>query len=131
MSGPLYALTIHEAAELLRRREITSLELTRAVLDRIEETEPRLNAFITVTAELALQQAQDADHRLERDEGHVLTGVPVAVKDIICTKGVRTTFGSLIYRDYVPTEDAVVVERVKNVQPRTRVGPGAGPGPTA
>ncbi len=113
MSGPLYALTIHEAAELLRRREITSLELTRAVLDRIEETEPRLNAFITVTAELALQQAQDADHRLERDEGHVLTGVPVAVKDIICTKGVRTTCGSRILEDFVPPYDATVVERLR------------------
>jgi len=113
MAQPLHSLTLHEAAELLRRREVSSLELTRAVLERIQQTEPRLNAFITVTAELALAQAQEADRRLRQGEAHPLTGVPVAVKDIICTKGVRTTCGSRMLEDFVPPYDATVVERLR------------------
>ena len=115
MSEPLYALTIHEAAELLRRREITSLELTESVLHRIQETEPHLNAFITITADLALAQARQADERLERGEAHPLTGVPAAIKDIICTKGVRTTCGSHMLENYIPPYDATAIERLRRV----------------
>jgi aspartyl-tRNA(Asn)/glutamyl-tRNA(Gln) amidotransferase subunit A len=115
VSEPLYALTIHEAAELLRRREITSLELTESVLHRIQETEPHLNAFITITADLALAQARQADERLERGEAHPLTGVPAAIKDIICTKGVRTTCGSHMLENYIPPYDATAIERLRRV----------------
>jgi aspartyl-tRNA(Asn)/glutamyl-tRNA(Gln) amidotransferase subunit A len=115
VSKPLYALTIHEAAELLRRREITSLELTESVLHRIQETEPHLNAFITITADLALAQARQADERLERGEAHPLTGVPAAIKDIICTKGVRTTCGSHMLENYIPPYDATAIERLRRV----------------
>ncbi len=115
MKDPLYALTIHEAAELLRRREITSLELTESVLHRIQETEPRLHAFITITADLALAQARQADERLDRGEAHPLTGVPAAIKDIICTKGVRTTCGSRMLENYIPPYDATVIERLRRV----------------
>lgn len=115
MTEPLYALTIHEAAELLRRREITSLELTESVLHRIQETEPHLNAFITITADLALAQARQADERLERGEAHPLTGVPAAIKDIICTKGVRTTCGSHMLENYIPPYDATAIERLRRV----------------
>jgi aspartyl-tRNA(Asn)/glutamyl-tRNA(Gln) amidotransferase subunit A len=115
VSEPLYALTIHEAAELLRRREITSLVLTESVLHRIQETEPHLNAFITITADLALAQARQADERLERGEAHPLTGVPAAIKDIICTKGVRTTCGSHMLENYIPPYDATAIERLRRV----------------
>jgi aspartyl-tRNA(Asn)/glutamyl-tRNA(Gln) amidotransferase subunit A len=115
VTEPLYALTIHEAAELLRRREITSLELTESVLHRIQETEPHLNAFITITADLALAQARQADERLERGEAHPLTGVPAAIKDIICTKGVRTTCGSHMLENYIPPYDATAIERLRRV----------------
>jgi len=115
VKDPLYALTIHEAAELLRRREITSLELTESVLHRIQETEPRLHAFITITADLALAQARQADERLDRGEAHPLTGVPAAIKDIICTKGVRTTCGSRMLENYIPPYDATVIERLRRV----------------
>src|SRR3990170_2337242 len=108
---PLYHLTLHEAAELLGRREVSSLELTRAVLDRIRSVDGRVRAYLTVTEELALRQAAEADERLARGEGGPLTGVPVAVKDVICTRGVRTTCGSRMLEHFGPPYDAPVVER--------------------
>jgi len=110
----LFRLTVHEAARLLARREVSSTELTRAVLDRIEAVQGRLNAFVTVTAELALEQAREADERLTRGEGVTpLTGIPAAIKDVICTRGVRTTCGSRMLENFVPPYDATVIERLK------------------
>lgn len=108
----LYYLSIGEASELLRRREVSSEELTRAVLARIEELEPRLRAFVTVTPELALEQARRADRRLREGDAPPLCGIPAAVKDNICTQGVRTTCSSRMLENFVPPYDATVIERL-------------------
>src|SRR5579884_4158487 len=84
-SSDLNRLTISEAAERLRRREISAVELTSACLDRIAAVEPRLNAFITVTADEALVQARTADKRLAEGDAPAMCGIPLAIKDIYCT----------------------------------------------
>ncbi len=106
-------MTIREAAEALRRRRFSALELTTAALGRIERLNPTLQAFITVTAEQALSQARQADAELAAglDKGP-LHGIPIAVKDLFCTRGVRTTAGSPIYRDFVPAYNAFTVSRL-------------------
>ncbi len=103
-------LTLEDAAALVRDRRVTPLELTEACLARIESVEPRLNAFVTVTADLARAQARDAGNEIAagRYRGP-LHGIPVAVKDLFATKGIRTTAGSRILADWIPEEDATVV----------------------
>ncbi len=109
----LWELTIHEAADLLRRREISAVELTRAHLERIDEVDTVLRAFITVTPDLALKQAEAADRRFGSGEAvSPLTGIPLAIKDVICTSGVRTTCGSHILENFVPPYDATVMQRL-------------------
>ncbi len=111
--APLWELTIHEAAELLRRREISAVELTRAHLERIEAVDKTLHAFITLTPDLALQQAEADDRRFAAGEAiSPLTGIPLAIKDVICTNGVRTTCGSHILESFVPPYDATVMQRL-------------------
>jgi aspartyl-tRNA(Asn)/glutamyl-tRNA(Gln) amidotransferase subunit A len=107
-------LTIAEAAPLLRDRQISPVELTRAYLERIERLNPLLNAYITVTAELALDAARTAESDIARGEYRgMLHGIPIALKDNIETAGVRTTAGSSFLRDYVPTKDSEVVKQLK------------------
>jgi len=108
----LYNLTLHEVADLLARREVSSLELTRHTLERLRAVEDKVRAFITITDELALQQAQEADARIDAGEGGPLTGIPSAIKDVICTRGVRTTCGSRMLENFVPPYDATVIERL-------------------
>jgi aspartyl-tRNA(Asn)/glutamyl-tRNA(Gln) amidotransferase subunit A len=106
-------VTILEAAKLLEERRISSVELARQCLDSIERLQPKLNAFITVASETALARARVMDD--ERARGHArgaLHGIPIAVKDVFCTRGVRTTCGSKFFYDYVPNHDAAVVERL-------------------
>lgn len=101
-------------AELLQSKQISSTEIVRGCLERIEETEPVLNAFITVDEEGALAQAAAADRR--RAAGEPLSpwdGIPLAVKDNISTSGLRTTCASRFLRNYTPIFDATVVERAK------------------
>jgi aspartyl-tRNA(Asn)/glutamyl-tRNA(Gln) amidotransferase subunit A len=107
-------VTIREAAEALRHRRFSAVELTTAALGRIERLNPVLNAFITVTAEQALNQARqtDADLAAGRDRGP-LHGIPIAVKDLFYTRGIRTTAGSPIYRNLVPDYDAFAVSRLE------------------
>ena len=106
-------MTIQQAARALRDRHISSLELTRHSLDRIERLNPRLNAFLTVTAESALRRAAQADRELAAgaDRGP-LHGIPIAHKDLFYTRGVRTTGGSKIFENFVPEYDAAVVEKL-------------------
>jgi aspartyl-tRNA(Asn)/glutamyl-tRNA(Gln) amidotransferase subunit A len=109
----LHYLAIHEAASLLRKREVSSRDLTRACLDRIAAVEPEVQAFLAVTAEQALDQADDADRRIAAGEGGELLGVPVAIKDVIVTRGVPTTCGSKILEGFVPPYEATVMRRLR------------------
>lgn len=108
------ALSVVEAGRLLRRRRLSSEELTRAYLARIARLEPTLNAFVTVTRTLALRQARAADRELRagRDRGPY-HGIPVGHKDMFLTRGIRTTAGSRILAGFVPREDAAVVARLR------------------
>ena len=108
-----YELTVSQAQKLLEAGELTSTELTRAVLARIEAVEKRVGAYITVTADLALSQAEEADRRRASGEKGSLLGIPIAIKDIICTKGITTTCGSQILADFIPPFDAAVMDRLK------------------
>ena len=108
----LHWLTIHEASRLLRERQVSSVELTQACLQRMEALEPRVKAFITVTADLALEQARAADERIARGEATPFTGVPVQIKDNMCTAGVLTTCASRMLQGFVPPYNATVVERL-------------------
>ena len=114
MKGFEYA-TISQAAAAIRAGETSSLEMTRLSLARIERLEGLLNAFISVTADAALEQAGQADRELAagRDRG-MLHGIPVAVKDLIDTRGVLTTYGSRYYAENVPDEDAAVINHLRS-----------------
>jgi aspartyl-tRNA(Asn)/glutamyl-tRNA(Gln) amidotransferase subunit A len=106
--------TIAELAARLRRREVSPVEITRDCLNRIEQGNPALNAFITVMAESALAEARTAEAEILRGEWRgPLHGVPVALKDLIDTAGVRTTAGSALYKDRIPNHDAEVVRRLR------------------
>jgi aspartyl-tRNA(Asn)/glutamyl-tRNA(Gln) amidotransferase subunit A len=110
--------SIKEVASLFRRRKLSPVELTRNMLSRIVQLDPKLNAYITVTAELALAQAKKAGAELfasrgrHRDRG-LLHGIPISLKDNVSTKDVRTTAGSKILGKFVPQHDAVVVTKLK------------------
>ena len=107
-------LTLEDAAALVRDRRVSPSELTEACLARIEAVEPRLNAFVTVTTDLARAQAREATAEIKsgRYRGP-LHGIPVAVKDLFATQGIRTTAGSRILADWIPDEDATVVRKLR------------------
>ncbi len=106
--------TISELAQRLRRRQISPVEITRSCLQRIEEWNPQLNAFITVTADSALAEARRAEAEiLQGNWRGPLHGIPVALKDLIDTAGVLTTAASAIYKDRIPREDAEGVRRLR------------------
>ena len=108
-------LSIQAASQLVRSRKISPVELTRTCLARIEALNPSLNAFITVTAESALQDAQRAESDVHHGRWRgPLHGIPVALKDLIDTVGVRTTGASALFKDRIPEEDATVVKRLKD-----------------
>ena len=102
-------------ARLIRKKEVSAKEVIAAVLERMEKLEPHLHAFCTPTADLARQSAADIDKRIAAGEDPgPLAGVPVGIKDLVCTKGIRTASGSAVYKDFIPDEDDIVVERLKN-----------------
>lgn len=109
----LYDLTIHEARRLLDAGEISAVELTQAVIDRILAVDNDVRAYLTLTPEEALEQARAADAARREGRTSPLLGIPVAVKDVICTAGIPTTCGSRILEDFVPTYDATAVARLK------------------
>jgi aspartyl-tRNA(Asn)/glutamyl-tRNA(Gln) amidotransferase subunit A len=110
----LHNLSIGELSERLDNRQISSVELTRHFLGRIEQLNPALNAVITLTAVQALAAAADADGRLARGERGPLLGIPLIHKDIFCTDGIRTSCGSRMLDNFVAPYDATVVSRLKS-----------------
>jgi len=109
----LAELTIHGAAELLAKGEISSVELTSASFARIDQVEERVAAFITQSRDLALEQAEAADQARKDGQVSALNGIPLAIKDVICTKGLTTTAGSRILENFVPPYNATVMEKLQ------------------
>jgi aspartyl-tRNA(Asn)/glutamyl-tRNA(Gln) amidotransferase subunit A len=109
----LYELTIEEARRLLKAKEISSVELTQAVLDRISAVEGKVDAFITISKKIALEQAKEADQKIASGDGGLLTGIPLAIKDVICTRGIPTTCGSQILENFKPPYNATVIRKLR------------------
>jgi aspartyl-tRNA(Asn)/glutamyl-tRNA(Gln) amidotransferase subunit A len=109
-----YQLTIHELHDMLKKGETTSRAVTESVLDRIKSVDEKVKAYITVTAEVARSQAQEADKRIRSgDFSSLLLGIPIAVKDNMCTNGIKTTCASKILGNFVPPYDATVVAKLR------------------
>lgn len=108
-----YELSVTEALDQLSAKALSSVELTQSCLDRINRTEKSISAFITIDPEQALHQAHEADRKRSQGSGGSLCGVPVSVKDLMCTKGVKTTCGSKILENFIPPYDATVVEKLQ------------------
>ena len=110
----LCSASARDLARLIRTREVSAEEVMRAHLERIDRVNPQVNAIVTLLPDRALDQAREADEALARgDEAGPLFGLPIAHKDLVETKGVRTTRGSPLFRDWVPDRDALIVERLK------------------
>ena len=112
-SDALHNLTAHEASGLLHSRQVSSAELTRAYLDRIQAVEDKVKAYVTVLEADALDQAREADRLLAAGEGEPLTGVPMQLKDNLATRGVATTCSSKMLQNFAPPYDATVVSRLR------------------
>jgi aspartyl-tRNA(Asn)/glutamyl-tRNA(Gln) amidotransferase subunit A len=112
--APLYSLTAWQLREMLRRGEASAAEVLRSVLDRVDEVEERVHSYLSLTGEDAEIAAEEADRLLGQgeDPGRA-AGLPMAVKDVLCTRGIRTTCGSRILEDYVPVYDATVLGRLR------------------
>src|SRR5919112_4239562 len=115
MSAPkICFLTATELVRLVRAKKLSALEVIEAHLAQIERVNPEVNAIVTLTAEQAMDRARATDDAIARgEEVEALAGLPVAHKDLFPTEGVRTTFGSLVYKDFVPDHNALIVERLK------------------
>jgi aspartyl-tRNA(Asn)/glutamyl-tRNA(Gln) amidotransferase subunit A len=111
----LPALTIHAARDQLARQEITSVELTQAIFDRIDRLDPMLHAYLHLAREAALAQATAADVRRANGEDTPLLGIPLAIKDVICVKGLPATAGSKILQGFIPPYDATAVARLRSL----------------
>jgi aspartyl-tRNA(Asn)/glutamyl-tRNA(Gln) amidotransferase subunit A len=107
-----FALTIHELGDLLQRRAVSSRDITEAFYQRIDTLDGLVHAYLTLTREQAFKQAEQADRRRQAGEDGALLGIPLAIKDVICTKGIRTTCGSRILDNFVPPYDATVMTRL-------------------
>jgi aspartyl-tRNA(Asn)/glutamyl-tRNA(Gln) amidotransferase subunit A len=113
-ANELHQLTIHEAHELLKQRKISSTELTKSVLKRIAEIEGKVHACVTIVEDISLKEAKKVDNYIKTaHEITPLTGIPTLIKDVMCTKGIRTTCSSRILENFVPPYDATVIEKLK------------------
>ncbi|MDP6184609.1 MAG: Asp-tRNA(Asn)/Glu-tRNA(Gln) amidotransferase subunit GatA [Gammaproteobacteria bacterium] len=106
-------MTIHEVSELLHSRQISAMDSTRAVLDRVDAIEAKVRAFITLTPDLAMEQAAAADDRLKWPDAPRLCGIPLGLKDVLSTRNVKTTCGSKILENFLPPYDATVVRMLR------------------
>ncbi len=111
-ASTVVGLSIQEARTLLDSRQVSAVELARASLERIARVEDRVRAFVSVTEDLALEQAHEADRRISEGRAAPLTGIPVQLKDNMATRGVKTTCSSRMLEDFVPTYDATVTRRL-------------------
>ncbi len=115
MTTDICELTAREIATAIRRKEVSAREVVRAHLDRIERTNPNVNAIVTVVADRALTQAAELDERQAAgEEIGPLHGIPVAHKDTHATAGIRTTYGSKLMREHVPVEDELIIDRMRH-----------------
>ena len=110
----IFNMTIHELHSALKGKQISSVEATSAMLDRIGSVEPQVGSFITVTSEQALAAAKAADQRIALGDCHPLTGIPLAIKDIFLTEGIRTTCGSRILHNFIPPYSATSWEKLRD-----------------
>jgi len=109
----LHQLTIHEAHRLLKEKKLSSVELTEAVLKGLHKVDDKVRACVTVTDEQALKDAREADKAIAAGDIRPLTGVPSLIKDVICTRGIRTTCSSKMLENFVPPYDATVIKKLK------------------
>jgi len=112
MSIPLHAYTLSQLVDLFQRRQLSPVEVAQIYLDRIEQLDGRLHSYLTVDREVTLAQAQAAQMRLAAGGAPPLTGVPLAIKDVMSTQGLRTTCASRILENFVPPYDATVVKKL-------------------
>jgi aspartyl-tRNA(Asn)/glutamyl-tRNA(Gln) amidotransferase subunit A len=111
----IYFMSACDMAEKIKTQELTSLEITETIIERIEKINPKINAYCTPTFDLARETAKKADNSIKKGEKlGLLHGIPTSIKDEMPIKGVRTTFGSKLYEDYIPEEDDICVQRLKN-----------------
>jgi len=104
-----------DMADSIKRQELTSEEITEIIIERIEKINPLVNAYCTTTFDLAREMAKKADDMVKKGESvGILNGVPISIKDLMMTKGIRTTYGSKIYENNIPEEDEIVVKRLKD-----------------
>jgi len=108
----LHSLTIHALSDLLERRELSSRDMTQAFYQRIDALDGEVHAYLTLTREAALEQAEAADRQRRSGAHGPLLGIPLAIKDVICTQGIRTTCGSKMLHNFVPPYNATVMERL-------------------
>ena len=109
----LHALTIHELQEMLAKGQVSAVEIARDVLEQITKVEDKVRAYITIDREMTLQQAEAADKKLKDGTGGPLCGIPLSIKDVLCTEGMRTTCGSRILENFIPPYDATSIVKLK------------------
>src|SRR4030042_1625475 len=109
----LHQLTISQAYQLIKEKKVSSVELTKASLARLAKIEDKVHACVTISEDAALEQAKEADKAISSGKIKPLTGIPSLIKDVMCTKGIKTTCSSKILENFIPPYDATVIEKLK------------------